>query len=233
MANDTPESVRKGPHPAPAQVVVGLLFLLDNLGVIAFRHAFTYWPLALIAAGVALVFGDDNHGGRKGGTILIVVGGVLLLQRLGLMDIGWRIVWPLVMIAAGAMIVFRTLGPRRTRSRLHAQEAGPDGVVDVTAILGGVERRVAAGDFRGGDVTAILGGCDIDLRGSGMMKEATLDVFAFCGGVTVRVPADWNVVLEGRPLLGGFTQKTVAPPDTGKRLVISGVAVMGGVEVRN
>jgi hypothetical protein len=33
--------------------------------------------------------------------------------------------------------------------------------------------------------------------------------------------------------MGGFSEKTVTPPDASKRLVITGYAIMGGVEVRN
>ena len=35
------------------------------------------------------------------------------------------------------------------------------------------------------------------------------------------------------PVMGGFAEKTARPPDASKRLVISGYAIMGGVEVRN
>ena len=228
-------------HRAPAvQVVVGLLvvavgvlFLLDNLGVIVFRHAFGFWPLALIAGGASLIASDRKPNSRKSGTVLVVVGLALLLQQLGLVDISWRIVWPLIVIGAGGLILYRTLGTKRMRDRPELAGADIDSVIDVTAIMGGVERRVASTDFRGGDVTAVMGGCDLDLRACGLLKEATLDVFAFWGGITVRVPPDWTIVLQGQPLMGGFSQKTVAPPETAKRLVITGMAVMGGVEVRN
>jgi hypothetical protein len=33
--------------------------------------------------------------------------------------------------------------------------------------------------------------------------------------------------------MGGFTEKTARPPDNSKRLIVTGYAIMGGVEVRN
>jgi len=114
-----------------------------------------------------------------------------------------------------------------------ADGAGTDNVVDVVAVLGGFERRVTTSDFRGGEITAILGGCELDLRESSIVKEAVINVFATWGGINIKVPPDWTVVLNGTPLMGGFSEKTVTPPDGSKRLVITGYAIMGGVEVRN
>ena len=106
--------------------------------------------------------------------------------------------------------------------------------IDVTAILGGFDRRVHSQDFRGGEITAVMGGCVLDMRGASIAGgEAVINVFAFWGGVTIKCPPDWTVVLQGTPIMGGFEEKTVAPPDAGKRLVIRGYAIMGGVEVRN
>ena len=111
-----------------------------------------------------------------------------------------------------------------------------DDNVDVFAILGGFERRITTPAFRGGEVTAIMGGCSLDLRNSSIdpvTGEAVINVFAVWGGVTLKVPPDWTVVLHGTPIMGGFEEKTVPPPDGSKRLIVRGYAIMGGVEVRN
>lgn len=214
-------------------VALGVLFLLDNLGFLGFRHALSFWPVAFIVGGASLMVNDDRRNGRITGPILIGVGIVMVLQRMGLFDVSWRIVWPLVLIGAGGLIVYRTLGGGHKRVRIDKEGAAAGNLVDVTAILGGVERRIATQDFRGGDITALMGGCELDLRGAGIVNEAVLNVFAVWGGVLIKVPVDWTVVMNGTPVMGGFSQKTVAPPDNGKRLVITGYAVMGGVDVRN
>jgi hypothetical protein len=92
---------------------------------------------------------------------------------------------------------------------------------------------VASQSFRGGDVTAILGGCALDMRSASIEGEAVLNVFAFMGGVTIKCPPDWTVVLHGSPILGGFEEKTAHPAAATKRLVVTGYAIFGGVEVRN
>ena len=54
------------------------------------------------------------------------------------------------------------------------------------------------------------------------------------GGIEIRVPDDWTVDLRGVPVLAGFVDKTRPPAmATEKRLVIRGMALMGGVEIKN
>jgi predicted membrane protein len=229
---------------ASAQVVVGLLvvamgvlFLLDNLSIIYLRHVIFFWPLAFIVSGLVALCSDGPRSGRVTGVVLIAVGMAMTLNRLGYVFISWRTVWPLMMIAVGGLILYRTMGGRRfihvNAAPVTKDHATADDVVEITAILGGFERRMATPDFRGGEITAIVGGCALDLREASIMREAVIDVFAIWGGITIKVPPDWTVILHGTPVMGGFTEKTVRPPDNSKRLVVNGYAIMGGVEVRN
>jgi predicted membrane protein len=225
---------------ASSQVVLGLLvvgmgvlFLLDNLDILNFRHAIGFWPLAFIVAGCVALFGNGSRSSNYMGGVLVAIGVLMVAGRMGFFYVSWGTLWPLVMIALGGLVLFRSLGPGRVARTGMADGAGADNVVDVVAVLGGFERRVTTSDFRGGEITAILGGCELDLREASIVKEAVINVFAIWGGINVKVPPDWTVVLNGTPLMGGFSEKTVTPPDASKRLVITGYAIMGGVEVRN
>jgi predicted membrane protein len=214
-------------------VGMGVLFLLDNLDILNFRHAIGFWPLVFIVAGCAALFGNGPRSGNYMGGVLIAVGVLMILGRLGFFYISWGTLWPLVMIALGGLVLFRSLGPGRVARSAAVAGAGLDNVVDIVAVLGGFERRVSAQDFRGGEITAVMGGCALDLREASIVKEAVINVFTIWGGINIKVPPDWTVVLNGTPLMGGFSEKTVRPPDGSKRLVITGYAIMGGVEVRN
>ena len=112
-------------------------------------------------------------------------------------------------------------------------QADDDSIIEVTAILGGYVRRVSSQRFKGGDINVIMAGCEIDLRQASIEGEAVLNVFALCGGVTIKIPPDWSVVLQGTPILGGFEEKTIVPPNQNKRLYVTGYAIMGGLEIRN
>ena len=228
---------------ASSQVVLGLLvvgmgvlFLLDNLDILNFRHAIGFWPLAFIVAGCVALFGNGTRSGRSSsymGGVLIAIGLLMIVSRMGYFYISWGTLWPLVMIALGGLVLYRSLGPGRVAREGVAAGTSPDNVVDIVAVLGGFERRVGAQDFRGGEITAVMGGCALDLRDASIVKDAVINVFTVWGGINIKVPPDWTVVLNGTPVMGGFAEKTARPPDASKRLVITGYAIMGGVEVRN
>jgi hypothetical protein len=101
--------------------------------------------------------------------------------------------------------------------------------------MSGVSRGSNAAEFRGADLTAIMGGCEIDLRQASVApgQEAVVDVFAFWGGIEMRVPEDWTVVSRVTPLMGGIEDQTRPSPTASKRLQVRGFAIMGGISIKN
>jgi hypothetical protein len=124
------------------------------------------------------------------------------------------------------------LKPFRQRGKKIADDSG---VFEATAILGGSSRRLSAANFQGGDATAIMGGCEIDLRDCGSEGgPAEIDTFAFWGGVEIKVPDDWEVQVKGLAILGGYGDETrTIEGDGHKVLVVTGMAIMGGVDIKN
>lgn len=214
-------------------IAMGMLFLLDNLAIWDFHRAIQFWPMAFILVGIIKLFDTDSADGYLLGAVLILVGVLMVLNRLGYIYFSWRMVWPLLLIALGGSVLYKAVTGRRLIGNSLNRVAASDDVADVTAILGGFERRISSPAFKGGEVTAIMGGCSLDMRGSSIETEAVLNVFAVWGGITLKVPPDWTVVLHGTPIMGGFDEKTTPPPDNSKRLIVRGYAIMGGVEVRN
>ncbi|MET0322912.1 MAG: DUF5668 domain-containing protein [Duganella sp.] len=227
-------------------VVIGLLFLVDNLGWIDLDFRRLLWPTALLVAGVLKLTQTRTNSGNVVGVILVCVGSVGVLRGIGFLDFDWRDIWPLVMIAAGIGIVYKAgnAGKARPAGRVKAGVLdddlkapygtdGDDQLVNVTSVMGASNRRVSTPDFRGGEVTAILGSSDLDLRQASIDGEAVLNVFSFLGGITIKVPVDWVVVMEGTAILGGYEEKTAPPTGNTKRLIVRGYAILGGLEVRN
>jgi len=204
----------------------GVALALDNLGLLDAGRVFRFWPLALIAVGISKLLGE--RGPRSGALVWIVVGSAFLALNLGLLS--FPRVAALVLLLVGARIAWKALQPR------GAAAAGADtaGEIDVIQVLGGTKRGLAGSDFSGGQALVFMGGCEIDLRGASMVKdEAVLDLFAFWGGIEIKVPDDWDLVSHGIALLGGFVDNTRHVAGAKKRLVLTGMAIMGGVEVKN
>jgi len=86
-------------------VVLGGLFLADQLGALHIGQVFhTWWPAILVIAGILNLV--EKPTSPFGPLILLTVGSALLLANLGVLRFGsvWRL-WPLVLIAAGLNIV--------------------------------------------------------------------------------------------------------------------------------
>jgi LiaF transmembrane domain/Cell wall-active antibiotics response LiaF, C-terminal len=211
-------------------IAVGLLFTLDNLGVAHAADYLRYWPAGLIAIGLVKLWDSrDGHGGGFGGFMITLIGLWLLLEAAVDIRISFADMWPMLLVFAGSYLVWRGLTGQR---RLAA--ADDHAIVSAVAILSGVNRGNNSPAFRGGDITAIMGGCDIDLRQAAINGDAVIDVFAVWGGIEIRVPDNWSVILHVTPVLGGVEDKT--RPSLGSaehRLTVRGLVVMGSVEVKN
>lgn len=216
---------------------IGMLFLLDNLGWLDLDLRVHIVPTVLIGVGILKVLQTRTQSGLFVGGFMILFGSLIMLKSLGFLHIDWRTLWPLLLIGAGVAVVFKSVTRRKTLEQegYTLDKDNSDSVVNITAIMGAYKNRILSQDFRGGEITAIMGGSDLDLRQASINGDAVLNLFAFCGGITIKVPIDWVVVLEGTPIMGGFEEKTV-PPAAGavpKRLILRGYVIMGGVEVRN
>ncbi|MEO5933462.1 MAG: DUF5668 domain-containing protein [Duganella sp.] len=218
-----------------AVIVIGLLFLVDNLGWVDLDFRRHLWPTALIFFGILKLLQTRTTSGKVIGGGLIAAGCVTILRQAGIIDLHWHSLWPVLLIVFGVVVVFKST---EGRSAFRHGGAIPDNEfeqteVNIISFMGAFKRRITTADFRGGEITALMGGCDLDLRQSSINGEAVLNVFSLFGGVTIKVPVDWTVVLQGTPIMGGFEEKTVPPATQAKVLYVRGYAIMGGLEVRN
>jgi predicted membrane protein len=205
-------------------MLAGLVLALDSLGFIEAGNIFRFWPLILVAIGVVKWMSPVPQ--KMSAFIWIVAGVAFLLVSLGRMSFGG--VWAMILFLVGANIAWKSLRPA-------ALPKDADSVIDLMQFMGGTKTVVTTQDFKGGQATAVMGGCEIDLRHASMPegRAAVIDTFAFWGGIEIRVPDDWEVVSQGGAALGGFVNNARSQPGSKRRLVVTGLAVMGGVEVKN
>jgi predicted membrane protein len=216
---------------------VGVLLLLDNLGIRVFDQIWEWWPCILIAAGAARVVTACGWGGRVWGSALIFGGGICLLNNLGFIHGNvWSFFWPVILIAVGLGMLARgfehggMFSTNATGAGLSAT-AGDSDTLATWAVFGGSRRRIESQNFEGGEALAIFGGINIDLTKAGMQKdEVRLEANALFGGIDIRVPESWQVVVRGAGIFGGYEDSPVE--EKKPRLIVSGFAVFGGVVVK-
>ena len=231
----------RGPYagliPGGIILAIGIVFLLDSLGYVQARHLLDFWPVLLIFAGLAKLLDPCR---RAWGVLLMFFGGMLLLNQLGIRHFSWGEFWPLVLIAVGAMAMWSAFQARKLTEGLpRTDQSDPRTTLNESALFGGIQKRLNGKEFRGGQLHAMFGGIEIDMRDADIAgDEAVLYANSIFGGIELRVPETWFVAARGQGVFGGYTDSTrytgpVDPDKPKKTLIVMGMAVFGGVEIRN
>ena len=202
-------------------LAAGTAFLLRNLEVFHFRLT-DFLPLILVALGLKVIFHRRQRTGATG--------------------------WPgmpgsvqpppppppppgFVTAADIEADIHRRIDPAWTPGASAQSKFGQ--VVRVFAVLWGAERR-ARGPVAHVEVSAVMGGCDVDLREAVPTRDPlVIQVFAMWGGIDIQVPPGWSVENEAWPMLGGIVDNTRTPALPTHRVILRGMAFMGGVEIKN
>ncbi len=220
-------------------VAVGTALLLDNLGIVHFEDMWRFWPIALIAYGVIRVVESVTPAGKVWGGMIALIGALFLLDNLHILifefDVG-AMIWPLLLIGFGVSMLFRAIDRKKYLDGMPAGTSNPN--IGMWAIFSGFKRRIDAQDFKGGEIVAVFGGVHIDLRHAAIAGErAVIDINALFGGVDIRVPETWSVVMKGVGIFGAFEDKTIhQKPDANTKspeLVITGTGVFAGIKADN
>jgi hypothetical protein len=200
-------------------IAVGCGLLLHTLNVVAIWRL---WPFALVLIGAQIAFRAMWRESRDGGEPF---------QPRDVTPFSAPFPGESVSEMAGELPQGEAADSRAAGG---AAAADASGTITAFAFLGGVERTVRSKDFRGGSFVAFMGGCEIDLRGATITRgEAVIDVTVMWGGIEIKVPTDWRVEWRGLALLGGFSDTTRGPAESPTCLVVTGQAIMGGVEIHN
>ncbi|HET9948399.1 MAG TPA: DUF1707 domain-containing protein [Longimicrobiales bacterium] len=123
-------------------------------------------------------------------------------------------------------------GARRSYSVTAAENVKPSAWS--VAVMGGVSKKGRWTPARTNYVVAVMGGAEIDFREAALGPGVTeVQIWAVWGGVEVIVPPGINVETHGIGIMGAFEHVThdEAPDPMAPTLRITGLAMMGGVEV--
>jgi hypothetical protein len=87
-------------------IIVGIVFLLDELGIMMLGHLETWWPMLLVLLGVSKMAWKRRVGA---GGWLVLVGLWLQAVQLSLFGLTFGNSWPVFLIAVGAILIVQSL----------------------------------------------------------------------------------------------------------------------------
>ncbi|HXS82455.1 MAG TPA: DUF5668 domain-containing protein [Methylomirabilota bacterium] len=212
-------------------VACGLMWTLQNLGVPGVDEFLRWWPAALVVYGLVRLTGLDGTRRVASGAIVTLIGAWLLGREFGIIHISIFRLWPVWMVVVGSVLVWRSMrGPG-----IEHDSSDRTSYPRPFAFMGGNARKVDSQELVGLEATAVMGGVEADLTGARARgREVVAEVFAWWGGIELIVPENWQVVSEVTPVMGGVEDSTrFAGGESAATLVVRGLVVMGGVEIKN
>lgn len=217
-------------------MLFGIVLLLRNMDMLDpfWSSVIFSWPMILIAIGTINVFGKKPWFG----VVLLAVGLFFISPKFLAYDFNViRLFWPVVILVIGTFLVIAGLKKNHREDHFMRDSSTTDeNFIDEVAVFGGIERKVYAQNLKGGKITSIFGGSSIDLTQAKLIEgKSIIDATTIFGGTELRIPADWNVKVEVVTIFGGFEDKHIVKQeniDASRTLVIKGVAIFGGGEIK-
>ncbi len=210
-------------------LVIGAMLFLRNQDFIFPHIYFPWWVFSwhtvLIVIGVILITTTSN---RTGGLVMIGIGALTLIPH-------W---WPLLLVLLGLYLLNKGNLSRVNFSSLNSTTGNDPDMIEVVTVFGGCNKFYQSQNLKGGTIFAAFGGSEINLYGSKLADGINyLDVTAIFGGSSIQVPSEWNIQIDVTPIFGGAGDKRIKSPnivyDTTRVLVVKGVTIFGGIEIKN
>ena len=224
-------------------IVIGVLFLVDKVGIAELDSLLDWWPSLFILYGAWRLIANRFRSLFL--PLLLIFGGVVLqLRELDTADV-FSTIWPAFLIALGVAIVIGGMRSRNRRQRGGSSSHSASTIIDVDLgapadaddgtlhAVAGSQDRIVSGDFYDGSINVVMGNGTLDMRDATIVdKPATLEVSVVMGEVKVRVPTEWNVRIVNSSQIGDTkdtrrSQNNSDDPD----LIIRGSVTMGSLQI--
>jgi predicted membrane protein len=206
-------------------ILVGAFFFLDNYDLIYIPSEFIRWQYFMIIVGLLFLGLAQN---KTAGFILVAIGLFGLYPG----------IWPLIFVLIGVKIIWgRRISGFRMRHSSDIPDTNESNYIDQINLFGGGKKFLTTDQFKGGSIISIFGGSEVNMQNCQLASgNNTLEVTSIFGGSTLIIPSDWQIEVDVLPLFGGFSDKRIKDPNAkfigDKKLIIKGVALFGGGEIK-
>ncbi len=236
---------------------IGLVLLLKQFDFYFFPNWLFSWPMILIIVGLVKRANNPNN---QSWLIVILVGGLFLLQKMFSGVDVFHFGWPVIIIAVGLWMIFRRNydfntknttvkeafanddflnpepNPAKETSHTAAQPESNEDFLNTFSIFSSAKKNVFSKNFKGGEIVNIFGGTDIDFSHANINGQVVVDMVQLFGGTKLIVPPHWQVVADIAQVFGGVNDKRIPHADvanSGKVLVLKGISIFGGIDIKS
>ncbi len=203
--------------------LLGVVFLIDNnihgaSGIV--------WPVAIISIGLWMILRRHSRFDKD------------YLQKQ--QDAKWE--WNNNAGNPAGPIVDYTIDPAAPSTNVPPN--GPsasykptgDDYLDTVSVFGSVKKTILSKNFKGGEIVNIFGGAELDFTQADINGKVIIDITQIFGGVKMIVPPHWQVVPDIAAVFAGIEDKrmkSTAAVGSEKILILKGVSIFAGVDVRS
>jgi len=205
---------------------IGVLLILERLGLANAMELLKYWPAVLVLFGASVAVQSMRKRDPSLPPQKPVIGPGFVLF--------------VVVVAMFATSGFRGWDFNETSAASNAER------INLFGVMGSTSRTSTSTNFQSAHVGSVMGRTTLDLRQANIAPggEAVVDVFVAMGRATIRVPEGWVIDTSALPVMGSVDDERwprenapadAASPATGPppRLVLRGFVMMGKVEIQS
>ena len=154
------------------------------------------------------------------GGLLIVLGGIFLLDNFGYLDADWAFenLWPLLLVLGGVILISRRRGRldhSHTGNKIEPtvspgsfDQARMGDHVNESEFLGSIRRQLTSKNFTGGRCSVVFGDIMLDMTQIELVTgEQVLRLSSIFGAIRVELPRDLEYSMKANLVVGGLNVK--------------------------
>lgn len=219
-------------------IIFGILFLIRTMGY-PLPFNLISWKILLICIGLVHLVKHDFK--RFGGYVMILIGGVFILNDISDIHINTKFLWPVLIILLGISIIYKNITGKSKKKASTVflddeTEISDEDFLESNAVFGGLNKSIMSKDFKGAKVNSYFGGTELNLTKADIVKTAVIETNTIFGGTTIIVPSGWDVRSEITTFAGGVEDKRPVVDmehTSGKVLILRGTCIFGGIDIQS
>lgn len=220
-------------------ILFGVIFLAERMGANIPDWVIS-WKTALIAIGVVTLY--KHYWQKLWGFVLIITGGVFLLNDIMPGTVDKQLIFPIMIILFGVVMIAKgtNLFQKKKFSNHdvmfdEVEDLSSDDFIASSTFFGGVKKNIVSKTFKGGNFSTAFGGTEINLSKADIEKPININSVTVFGELKIIVPVNWRIDSNVTCIFAAVEDKrpTSLQLDEGttKILNLTGTCMFGAVKI--